>query len=57
MNSTTYSNDPCNTKFILSLSQILVPVRTKMIKKSMLEGIVLQNWKEAIILPIQKIIN
>ena len=30
MNSTTCSNDPCNTKFLLSFSQILVPVWTKM---------------------------
>ena len=54
MNSATCSNDPCNTKFILSFSLILVPTWTKMINKSILEGIVLQNWKKAIILPIQK---
>ena len=41
----------------LSFSHILVPVWTKMINKSILQGVVLQNWKEAIILPIQKIIN
>ena len=58
MNSTTCWNDQCNTKFILRFSQILVPVWTKMINQSVSQGIVLQNWKEAIILPIQKkIIN
>ena len=54
MNSTTSSNDLCNTKFILNLSQILVPVWTKIINKSIVEGTVLKCWKEAIILPIQK---
>ena len=54
MNNTTSSNNPCNTKFILSFSQILVPVWTKIINKSIVEGTVLQNWKQAIILPIQK---
>ena len=54
MNSTTCSNDPCSTKFILSFSQILVPMWNNMINKSIVEGIVLQNQKEAIILPIQK---
>ena len=54
MNSTTSSNDPCNTKFILNFSHILVPVWTKIINKSIVEGTVLKCWKEAIILPIQK---
>ena len=34
MKSTTSSNDPCNTKFMLNLSQILVPVWTNIINKS-----------------------
>ena len=42
MNSTTSSNDPCITKFILGFSQILVPVWIKIINKSILEGTVLQ---------------
>ena len=54
MNSTTCSSDACNTKFILKFSKILVPVWTKMINQSLSQGIVLQNWKEAIIIPIQK---
>ena len=54
MNSTTSSNDPCNTKFILNFSPILVPVWTKIINKPIVEGTVLKCCKEAIILPIQK---
>ena len=53
LDSTTCSDDPCNTKIILSLSQILIPVWNKIINQSFSEGIVLQNWKEAIILPIK----
>ena len=54
MNITTSSNDPCNTKFILNFSEILVTVWTKVINKSIVEGTVLKYWKEATILPIQK---
>ena len=54
MKSTTSSNDPCNTKFILNFSQILVPVWTNVINKSFVEGTVLNCWKEAIVLPVQK---
>ena len=53
MKSTTSSNDPCNTKFILNFSQILVPVWTNIIHKSIVEGTVLKSWKEAIVLPVQ----
>ena len=54
MNSTTSPNNLCNTKVILNFSQILVPVWTKIINKSIVEGTVLKYWKETIILPIQK---
>ena len=54
MKSTTNSNDPCNTKFILNFSQILVPVWTNIINKSIVEGTVLKCSKEAIVLPVQK---
>ena len=54
MKSTTYSNDPCNTKFILNFSKLLVPVWTKIINKSIEEGTVLKCWKEEIVLPVQK---
>ena len=54
MKSTTSSNDPCNTKCILNFSQILVPVWTNIINKSVVEGSVLKCWKEAIVLPVQK---
>ena len=54
MNSTTSSNDPCNNKFILNFFQILVPVWTNIINKSIVEGTVLKCWKEAIILSVQK---
>ena len=42
MNSTTSSDDPCNTKFILNFSQILLPVWTKIINKSIVEGTVIK---------------
>ena len=54
MKSTTSSNDPCNTKFILNFAKILVPVSTNIINKSIEEGTVLKCWKEAIVLPVQK---
>ena len=54
MKSTTSSNDPCNTKFILNFFQILVPVWTNIINKSIEEGTVIKCWKEAIVLPVQK---
>ena len=54
MKSTTSSNNPCNTKFILNFTQILVPVWTNIINKSIEEGTVLKCWKEAIVLPVQK---
>ena len=57
MKSTTSSNNPCNTKFILNFSQILVPVWTNIINKSIEEGIVLKCWKEVIVLPLQKYHN
>ena len=42
MKSTTSSNDPCNTKFILNFAQILVSVWTNIINKSIEEGTVLK---------------
>ena len=54
MESTTCSNDPCNTKFILNFSKLLVPVWTNIIIKSIEEGTVLKCWKEVILLPVQK---
>ena len=54
MKSTTCRNDPCNTKFILYFTEILVPVWTNIINKSMEEGTVLKYWKEAIVHPVQK---
>ena len=42
MKSTTCPNDPCNTKFILNFSKILVPVGTNIIMKSIEEGTVLK---------------
>ena len=54
MKSTTCPNDSCNTKFILKLSEILVPVWTNIINKSIEEGTVLKYWKETIIHPVQK---
>ena len=53
MKSTTSSHDPCNTKFILNFSQILVPVWTNIINGSIAEGTVIKCWKEAIVLPVQ----
>ena len=41
MKSTTSSNDLCNTKFILNFTQILPPVWTNIINKSIEEGNVL----------------
>ena len=54
MKSTTCSNDPCNTKFILNFSKLLVPVWTNIINKLIEEGTVLKCWKEAIVMPVQK---
>ena len=54
MKSTTSSNDPCNTKFILNSSKLLVPVWTNIINKLIEEGTVLKCWKEVIVLPLQK---
>ena len=54
MKSTTSPNDPCNTNFILNFSDILVPVWTNIINKSIEEGIVLKCWKEAIVHPVEK---
>ena len=54
MKSTTSSNDPCNTKFILNFSKLLVPVWTNIKNNSTEEGIVLKCWKEAIVRPVQK---
>ena len=54
MKSTTSSNDPCNTKFILNFSKLLMPVWTNIINKSIEEGTVLKFWKEVIVMPVQK---
>ena len=54
MKSTTSSNDPCNTEFILNFAHILAPVWTNIINKSIEEVTVLKCWKEAIVLPVQK---
>ena len=54
MKSTTSSNDPCNTEFILNFIQILAPVWTNIINKSIEAGTVLKCWKEAVVLPVQK---
>ena len=54
MKSTTSSNDPCNTEFILNFTKILAPVWTNVINKSIEEGTVLKCWKEVIVLPVQK---
>ena len=54
MKSTTSSNDLCNTEFILNFAQILAPVWTNIINKSIEEGTVLKCWKEAIVLSVQK---
>ena len=54
MESTTSSNDPCNTKFILNFAQILAPVWTNIINKSIEKGTVFKCWKEVIVLPVQK---
>ena len=54
MKSTASSNDPCNTEFILNFAQILAPVWTNIINKSVEEGTILKCWKEAIVLPVQK---
>ena len=42
MKTTTSSNDPCNTKFILNFSKLLVPVWTNIINKSIEEVTVLK---------------
>ena len=54
MKSTTSSNDPCNTEFLLNFTQMLAPIWTNIINKSTEEGTVLKCWKEAIVLPVQK---
>ena len=54
MKTTTSSNDPCNTEFILNFAHILALVWTNIINKSIEEGTVLKCWKEAIVLPVQK---
>ena len=54
MKSTTSSNDPCNTEFILNFAQIIAPVWTNIINKSIEEGTVLKCWKEVIVLLVQK---
>ena len=55
MKSTTISSDPCNTEFILNFPQILAPVWTSIINKSIGEGTVLKCWKEALVLSVQNI--
>ena len=54
MKSTTCPNDPGNTKFILNFTEILVPVWTNIINKSIEEGTVLKYWKEAMVHAVQK---
>ena len=54
MKSTTSSNDPCHTEFILNFTQMLAPIWTNIKNKSIEEGTVLKCWKEAIVLPVQK---
>ena len=54
MKSTTSSNGPCNTKFILNFSKLLVSVWTNIINKSIEERTILKCWKEVIVMPVQK---
>ena len=54
MKSMTSSHDPCNTKFILKFSKLLVPFWTNIINKSIKEGTVLKCCKEAVVMPVQK---
>ena len=54
MKSTNSSNNPCNTEFLLNFAQMLAPVWTNIINKSIEEGTVLKCWKEVIVLPVQK---
>ena len=42
MKSTSSSNDPCNTEFLLNFTQMLVPIWTNIINKSIEEGTVLK---------------
>ena len=50
--STNSSGDPCNTKFLLNSTQVLAPIWTNIINKSIKEGTVLKCWEEAIVLPV-----
>ena len=54
MKSTTSSNDPCNTEFLLNFTQMLAPIWTNIVNKSIEEGTVSKCWKEVIVLPVQK---
>ena len=52
--STTSSGDPCNTEFLLNFTQVLAPIWTNIINKSIEEGTALKCWKEVIVLLVQK---
>ena len=54
MKITTSSDDPCNTEFLLNFTEMLAPIWTNIVNKSIEEGTVLKCWKEAIVLPVQK---
>ena len=55
MNQTTCELDPCSCKLVYNELDVLKGTLTKMVNLSLRQGLIIQDWKLAIVKPLIKI--